>query len=192
MSRTDREKWNRRYREGAYASRTHPSAILSDWIAELPVGRALDVACGAGRNALFLAARGYAVDAIDISREALQRAQQSAVEQGVSVQWIEQDLEEPLELEGGYQLILVIRYVDLALISHLGTLLEPGGVLVCEQHLESDEDVVGPGNSAFRVKPGALRAAASGLQVLLESEGLVTEPDGKLAALSRLISRKPA
>ena len=191
MSRADRDKWNRRYREGAYSERTHPSAILSEWITELPTGRALDVACGAGRNALYLAAKGYEVDAIDISAEALQRAQQSAVEQGVSVRWIEQDLELPLELDGGYQLILLIRYVDLSLIRQLSSLLVSGGVLLCEEHLESSENVIGPRNDAFRVKPGALAEAAAGLEVIHQSEGLVNEPDGQLAALSRLIARKP-
>ena len=50
MSRADRKKWNERYRAGAFAERTHPSALLEDWIDRLPLGRALDLACGAGRN----------------------------------------------------------------------------------------------------------------------------------------------
>jgi 2-polyprenyl-3-methyl-5-hydroxy-6-metoxy-1,4-benzoquinol methylase len=190
MSRKDREKWDRRYREGAYAERTHPSAILSAWIDRLPTGRALDLACGAGRNALFLASRGYAVDAVDVSGEALRRAEASAMERGVSVNWLEWDLDEPLELPGSYQLILLIRYIDMALIRKLGAMLAPGGTLVCEAHLQTSEDVVGPRSAAFRVGPGELSAAAGDLAIIHQEEGLVTEPDGKRAALSRLIARK--
>ena len=190
MSQIDRDKWNRRYREGAYAESTHPRAYLAERVEGLPVGRALDVACGAGRNALFLAGLGYDVVAVDISREALQRGSQLAQELGVSVKWLEHDLDEPLDLEGGFQLILLFRYVDLSLIPHLASLLAPGGILLCEEHLDSSEDVIGPKNPAFRVRPGELEKAATGLELLHREEALVTEPDGRQAALSRLMARR--
>jgi tellurite methyltransferase len=66
MSKLDRDKWNQRYAEDSYR-KTNPVTLLEDWLPKLPVGRALDVACGAGRNALFLARAGFTVDAIDIS-----------------------------------------------------------------------------------------------------------------------------
>ena len=191
MSQFDREKWDQRYRKGAYAERTHPSALLTEKIKSIPLGRALDLACGAGRNALFLAGLGYQVDAIDISTEALNRGEERAQELGVKVNWLQHDLDEPLRLEGGYQLILLIHYVDMNLLQRLGSLLAPGGILLCEEHLESSEDVVGPSNSAFRVRPGDLQKAAAGLDILFLEEGLVTGSDGRLAALSRLVARKP-
>ena len=191
MSQADRDKWDQRYREGAYAGRRHPSVLLAERIGDFPLGNALDVACGAGRNALFLAGRGYHVDAIDISAEALNRAQKEAQTLGVSVNWQQHDLDEPLVLENEYQLVLLIRYVDLKLLQQLGSLLAPGGILLCEEHLESSEDVIGPGNAAFRVNPGDLQRAATGLDILYLEEGLVTEPDGRLASLARLIARKP-
>ncbi|HWM27888.1 MAG TPA: hypothetical protein VNQ14_05490, partial [Woeseiaceae bacterium] len=67
MSETDRLKWDERYRCGSYGGREHPTALLAEWDPRLPHGRVLDVACGAGRNSLFLAATGRQVDAIDIS-----------------------------------------------------------------------------------------------------------------------------
>jgi len=57
MSDADRERWNARYAAGEYAARTHPSPLLAAWIDRLPRGRALDVACGLGRNAIHLAAQ---------------------------------------------------------------------------------------------------------------------------------------
>ena len=67
MSEADRKRWNERYKAGAYGQRTHPSALLATMVEQwLPVrggARALDLACGAGRNALYLAEQGYQVDA---------------------------------------------------------------------------------------------------------------------------------
>ena len=190
MSDIDRQKWNQRYRQGAYAGRVHASALLQDWVEKIPPGRALDVACGAGRNALFLAGRGFAVDAVDISREALERAGESAHSAALQVNWLERDLDEGLALETGYQLILVIRYVNLPLLRQLTDNLAPGGFLVCEQHLVSDADVTGPGNPAYRVNPGELAACAGELQVHWQQEGLVAEPDGGVAALSQLVAQR--
>jgi SAM-dependent methyltransferase len=191
MSDIDRDKWNQRYREGAYAERSHPSALLREWIERIPPGRALDVACGAGRNALYLESKGFDVDAVDISSEALIRARKSAQQQGIRrVNWLEHDLDEPMPSGHAYQLILVIRYVDLSLIRQLTTALAPGGFLLCEEHLACEADVIGPANPAFRVKPGDLRAAAGDLTILSLAEGLVTEPDGQTAALARLVARR--
>lgn len=190
MGQHDRDKWNRRYREGAYAERGHPSRILGDWLGRVPVGRAADVACGAGRNALYLAQHGFKVDAVDISAEALARGGESAQQLGLQINWLEQDLDNSLSLEPGYQMILLVRYVNLPLLRQLGSLLAPGGVLLCEEHLETDAEVIGPKTPAFRVKPGELAEAAAGLEILHMEEGLVTEPDGRRAALARLVARK--
>ncbi|WP_025769277.1 methyltransferase domain-containing protein [Thioalkalivibrio sp. HK1] len=93
MSDADKERWNARYASGEYIARTHPSDLLASWIDRLPRGRALDVACGAGRNAIFLASKGYRVEAMDISSVALERASKRAQAEGLEVRWIEADLE---------------------------------------------------------------------------------------------------
>ena len=121
MSDSDREKWDERYREGAYTDRTYPTALLSDWLPQLsrgiPPGRALDVACGAGRNALFLAGAGFEVTAIDISEEALARARQSARERGLKINWICADLESGeagVLPDGPFDLVVMVRYVNMS------------------------------------------------------------------------------
>jgi tellurite methyltransferase len=203
MSESDREKWNKRFREGAYLERKHPSAIVADWAPRLPVGRALDVACGAGRNSVFLAARGWTVDAIDISRAGLEIGMRFAAECGVDVRWIEADLDapgsDPLVAHSdanGYGLVLVVRYVNMTLLPRLIGKLAVGGTLICEQHLRSTETVVGPSNPAFRVAAGQLSQTvkrlpdAASLDVLHYTEGLVQDPDGRTAALARLVLRR--
>ena len=187
MSNTDREKWNERYATGAYAARTYPTQLLADWIDELPRGRALDVACGAGRNALFLAEHGYTVDAIDISAVALERARASAAERGLDVNWIEMDLERDEIAGDHYDLIVIVRYTHPTLVADLIGRLADGGFLLCEEHLLTDRDVVGPTSAAFRTRPNELLGLSTGLRVIYYREGLVGDPDGKTAALAQLI-----
>ena len=190
MSTIDREKWNKRYRDGAYAERTHPSEFLQDWVGRIPTGRAIDVACGSGRNSLYLAKLGFDVDAVDISAQALDLALKTARGMGVFVNWLEHDLDEPLQLENRYQLILIIRYVNLPLIRQLTANLAPGGLLVCEQHLVTEADVIGPTSPSYRVRSGDLLTVAEGLDIKHLEEVLVPDPDGRTAALARLVAQK--
>ena len=95
MSAAERDKWDARYRDGAYSDRTHPTALLREWLPRLSRGRALDVACGAGRNALYLAANGFDVTALDISSVALERGRAAAQERSLDIEWLCADLDEP-------------------------------------------------------------------------------------------------
>ncbi|MBN1239818.1 MAG: class I SAM-dependent methyltransferase [Gammaproteobacteria bacterium] len=206
MSESDRDKWNCRYLEGSYAGRDHPTALLEEWESELRRGRALDVACGAGRNSLFLASRGWHVDAVDISAAGLGRARAAAEARGLDVEWLEADLDaergDPLEHVPGagsaYDLIVLVRYVNAALIPYLAARLAEGGTLLCEEHLLSTADVVGPRSAAYRLKPGELLENVKSLtdrvrlDVLHYREGLVRDPDGRLAALAQLVLRRGA
>jgi SAM-dependent methyltransferase len=202
MDETDRERWNRRYSEGAYAARSHPSVLVDEWLGRMTVAaedpRAVDVACGLGRNALYLARAGWTVDALDVSDVALKRLDEQARVEGLNVHCRRVDLsavgstiDEALP-PNQFDLALVIRYADLSLVSRLGDALKPGGYLIVEAHMVSDEDVIGPKGDRFRVEPGALRTAAARLRILSEEEGLVRDPDGRVAALSRLVARRPA
>ena len=195
MSAAEREKWDARYRDGAYEDRTHPTALLAEWLPRLPRGRALDVACGAGRNALYLAANGYAVTALDISRTALDRAQTAAAERGLTVEWLCVDLDEDPERvlpAGGFDLIVWVRYVHSTLMPHLMARLAVGGAIVCEQHFATGAPVAGPRSAEFRLPPGALRRSAQGLRVAHAYEGPVVDPDGRPVALTQLIGSNPA
>ncbi len=189
MSQEDRDKWNRRYAEDSYNKR-NPVTLLEEWLPRLPVGKALDVACGAGRNALALARAGFEVDAIDISAEGLQQARAAAAAEELAIDFIEHDLDEPYGFARDYALILVLWYVDLELIHELGGCLAPGGYLISEQHLKSDEDVIGPQSAEFRVAPGALREAVGGLEILHHAETVKTEADGARIASAQVVARR--
>lgn len=88
-------------------------------------------------------------------------------------------------------MILIVRYLDLSLVTAAVERLRPGGYLVCEAHLQTDEPVIGPRDGNFRVTPGELRAAAGALQVVEYWEGLTSDPDGRAVALARLVAWRP-
>ncbi|MDE0459492.1 MAG: methyltransferase domain-containing protein [Chromatiales bacterium] len=190
MSDADRERWNARYASGEYAARTHPSPLLAAWIDRLPRGRALDVACGLGRNAIHLAANGFAVDAMDISGVALAGARRRAESAGVAVNWIETDLERPDIARDAYDVIVVARFLDRPLIPSLVDALRPGGHIVYEHHYISPVDVGGPSSRRFRARPNELLERFRALRVLSFEEGLVDDPDGSRMALARLVACK--
>jgi len=194
VSTAERDKWDERYRDGAYEHRTHPTALLVEWLPRLRSGAALDVACGAGRNALFLAAQGFAVDALDISPVGLERGRHAAAERGLGVRWLCTDLDEPGDAAvptATYDLIVWVRYIHRGLMPHLILRLRPGGTLLCEQHLATDRDVAGPTNPAFRLEPGELLRSATGLHVLHQYEGEKTDPDGRPVILAQLVATAP-
>jgi len=193
MSEEDRKKWDERYAAGAFAERTWPSVLLQETLAGArgEGARALDLGCGAGRNALHMAGLGFRVDALDVSAVALDRAARKAAEHGLEVNWLHADLDDPPELSGPYRLIVMLRYLNLPLLTRLARdALEPGGRIVVEQHLRTDAAVVGPRTQAFRVPPGALREALAGLAIERDEGGVFTDPDGRRVALSRLVAVK--
>lgn len=201
LSQSDREKWNQRYREGAYAERVHPAAFLAEQVPGICAlqeetatqpPRALDLACGAGRNAFYLAESGYLVDAIDVSAEALARARGSDRAAAQRIQWIEHDLDHGLPPDLPlYDLAIIIRYLDIDLARLAACQLRPGGILVCEAHLITDQEVAGPSGAAFRARVGQLREAAEGLELVSYWEGITRDPDDQPVALARLVARRP-
>ena len=198
LSQQDRIKWDEKYRAGAYAGRDHPTRLLAEWVPQANRGRALDVACGAGRNSVFLAVQGYLVDAVDISAAGLECARRSAETRGVHVHWIEADLETGAASalpSGPYDLIVMVRYVNRSLYPLLLERLADDGIFLCEEHLKSEEDVIGPANPAYRLSPNELRRSVTAVatrrdEVLYYREGRVTDPDGREAALAQLVLRR--
>jgi SAM-dependent methyltransferase len=186
MSKQDRIKWNQRYAEDSY-HKNNSVSLVEDWIPKLAAGRALDVACGAGRNSIFLAQAGYQVDAIDISPEGLKQAREKAEHQGLSINWIEHDLDQPFQFDTDYDLIIVMWYVNLVLITRLCDCLAPGGYLLCEEHLITDAQVIGPTSLNYRVAPDELREAVSGVDVLLYEESVEMNSEGDQVASARVV-----
>jgi tellurite methyltransferase len=129
---SDRERWDARW---AMPNSTHvyePHPLLVHFISlnVLTGGHALDVACGVGQNAIWLAQRGFTVDAVDISLVAIERARRAAEHAGVVVNFIHSDLDtwsSPVET---YDLMIGFRFLDRKLWSRLQAAVQAGGWLV--------------------------------------------------------------
>ena len=186
MSEADFRKWESRYRDGNAVVRSYPSPFVERWLDRVPRGRALDVACGAGRNALHLAGAGFSVDAMDIAPAALARAAAAGAERGVAVNWVQADLDSVVPEAGAYALITMIRFMNRALMPHLPAALAPGGWLIAEHHFQTPVEVNGPRGPEFRLRPQELLHAFPGLRVLHYQEAIVDDPDGRRMALARI------
>jgi SAM-dependent methyltransferase len=146
-----------------------------------PAPRALDVACGHGRNALWLAAAGYQTEAVDRDEEALADLRRRAAESGLTVAARAVDLERPgVSLgEARYDLIVVFRYLHRPLFPAIRDALRPGGVLVYETFTAAQASRGRPSNPAFLLQAGELQALVAPLRVLRHHEG---EVDGAMIA----------
>ena len=194
MSQADLDKWDVRYREGGYMARDYASPFLETWLDRLPegvfTGRALDIACGAGRNALRLAQTDLAVDAIDISQAALDRAAETAKQRGLTVNWIQADLDSAKPETNAYNLITVVRYMHRQMASQVIDALVPDGWLIIEHHLRSTQQVGGPTTDTFRLAPQELLRDYADLRVVSYQECIDEDRDGRVMALVRLVACK--
>jgi SAM-dependent methyltransferase len=150
--------------------------------------RALDVACGTGRDAVYLAMQGYDVVAVDLLPDALDRARDLAARYGVSIRTIAADLENGGSLPTGpFDLLTVFRYLHRPLFSSLRAAVAPGGYLVYETFHEQNR-VAGkrPQNPAHLLKTGELVENFSDFEVLIERDAI--ERDGRF--FSSLLGRR--
>lgn len=163
-----------------------PSSWLVDNVDLLPQGgRALDVASGAGRHALLLAAAGFDVTAIDRDTAVLDRLRLHAGRLELQVRTEVIDLEPEVVpatppgvlAPGAYDLVIVTRYLHRPLFPQLIAALAPGGILIYETFLEQQAERGHPKNPAFLLKPGELSTLVAPLQILRHREG---DHDGAL------------
>ncbi|MEF8779192.1 MAG: class I SAM-dependent methyltransferase [Haloferacaceae archaeon] len=191
----DRERWNERYRDDDFELPDDPVPELARRVDTLPDGRALDVATGSGRNALFLAEHGYDVDGVDVSDEALSQAAARADARGLDVDWIRADLEDPdggFDLEpGAYDVIVGSFFYAPGLLPELKEALSPGGVLVYEHHLRSSDPIdVGPSDDRVRFRSNELLRSCLDLTVLHYAEAIRHgKEDGRASAIATVVAR---
>lgn len=169
MSARDRERWDARHAAATSDVPAPPDALRGRADLLPPAGRALEVACGRGAVAVWLAEQGFTVDAIDISPAGLAAAARLAARHGVEtrVRWWAHDLDGglPADCTGPYQVIVCQRFRDPSHYVELAGRLAPGGLLAITVLSE-----VGAGPGSFRAVPGELAAAFGRWPVLIEWE----------------------
>ncbi len=133
MTEADRNRWQNKYRDSKALTAIDPDEELVHYADCLPEsGRALDLACGRGKNSLYLAQRGLAVTAADISQNGLDRLMQAAESLGLegNIQPLCVDLDNYQIGQSGYDLIVVVRFLNRGLFNSIQAALKPGGVLL--------------------------------------------------------------
>jgi SAM-dependent methyltransferase len=161
---------------------------------QVQAGKGLDLACGAGRDLIYLAQQGWEMTGVDWSEDSIQRVQQLAKSQNLIVHTLLRDLEtdrHPLpELpEASFDLICVARYLHRPLFPLLRNLLKPGGFLIYQTFMQGcEQTAIGrPRNPKFLLAPHELAEHFNGFDLVLDETELLE--DGR--PVSAFIARKP-
>ncbi len=167
--------------------------FLSDAFSEyiLPAfphgGRALDLAGGAGRHAIWLAKQGWEVTLIDISKEGIEQARQNAGSLTSHIHFVVDDLTQfkasQTHLGSGFDLVMAFFYLERGIFSEIVSVLRLGGLLVYKTHTLAQTTLVGgPTNPNYLLEPGALLRLTSGLRTLHYREQSAEKAAAELVA----------
>lgn len=211
----DAQHWDAHYRLENHPAGTEPAVLLCELLPLLPRGRALDLAMGGGRNAVFLAANGWHVTGVDSCRVALENAAALAEVRGLRVVWVSSsesregrtalyapgrelpqklpglwllqvDLERATLPVAQFEVVICFSYLQRSLFSAIEAALRPGGMLVYETYtLDQLTFPKGPRNPDHLLRPEELRQAFPTLETLFYRELCA----GK--GIASLLARKP-
>jgi len=199
---TEQAAWDQRYSGPDLVWGAGPNRFVADELAALPPGRAIDLGTGEGRNAIWLAERGWRVTAVDFSAAGLARAARLAAERGVSVDWVQADLLDYQPAPGSYDLVL-IAYLHLPSASlaqvfrAAAAAVAPGGTLLVIGH---DRDNIarghgGPQDPGRLYTPALVTGQLGGLAIRKagQVQRPVQTPEGERTAIDTLVrAERPA
>ena len=192
----DAAGWDARYAGHDLLWSAEPNRFLVEEVGALAAGEALDAACGEGRNAVWLAERGWRVTGVDFSPVALAKARRMAAHRGVSVDWVEADLLE-WEPPRPFDLVVVL-YLHLPaplrrrVLRRMARDVAPGGTLLVVAHDRSNltEGHGGPQDPALLYGPGDVASDVGDLLRVARAETVrrpVEAPDGPVEAIDLLV-----
>jgi SAM-dependent methyltransferase len=197
----DSSGWDDRYSGTDLVWTAEPNRFLTEEVADLEPGRALDIACGEGRNAVWLAAQGWTVTGVDFSAVGLDKARRLAERRGVVVDWVTADVTryEPPARE--FHLVVVL-YLHLpatemiAALSRAAKALAPGGTLLVVGHDSTNltEGYGGPQDPQVLYGPDEIVAALGELTVerAVRVRRSVVAPHGTVDAIDVLVRARRA
>jgi SAM-dependent methyltransferase len=182
------EEWDRRYADSEFLWTVEPNRFVVQELCGVTPGLALDLACGEGRNAVWLAQQGWRVTAVDFSPVGLAKARRLADARGVSVDWVLADLLDYEPQEAAFQLVLVaylhIEPVERATVLRKArtALTSRGEILVVGHDLSNLSDGVGgPQDPSLLYTPATIAAELPGLSIVrAERVRRPVEVDGQI------------
>ena len=133
ISQDSKTQWDQRYSRSTFIFGKTPAQFLAENYQYIPFeGSVLDMGMGEGRNAVFLAQKGYKVTGVDISSVAVKKAYLLAQEFGVNIKGVVASLDEYKIPAHSYDAIICFYYVDRSLTERMKTWLKPGGIIIYE------------------------------------------------------------
>jgi SAM-dependent methyltransferase len=145
----EREDWNRRHGESGQLFGVDPNRFLVAEVVDLAPGRALDLACGAGRNAVWLAERGWTVTGVDFSAVGLENARRLAGDRGVEIEWLVADVRKWVPESAAFDLVAIL-YLQIPVVERClvhgraAAAVAPGGTLLVVGHDPTDAETTMP------------------------------------------------
>jgi len=189
------QDWNKRYRmceRPAEDLDPAPTPLLVETVAALAPGkapfRALDLACGAGRNALWLAEHGWEVTAVDGAPAAIEILQTRAAQRGLKITAVVADLEkDEFQIEPSrWDLVAMCYYLQRNLFEHTKRGVRPDGILISIVHMTEPGEEDGP----HRLSPGQLEQYFAGWEILHRHEGKANDAAHR-RAVAEIVARRP-
>ncbi len=155
MALEDKIKWDKKYQNTpTLLQQREPSQKLVQVVEKAKGKKALEVACGAGRNSIYLAKQGFEVEALDISQIALDTLDAQNYK-NITTKLI--DLDSYIPLTNSYHLVVMTNFLDRTLIPKLAQALTKNGILLIETYMEDDENTKPSSNPDFLLKQGELK-----------------------------------
>jgi len=155
MAEKDKIKWNNKYKNTpTLLEKREASKKLINIIKEIKGKKALEIACGAGRNSIFLAQNDFEVEALDISDVAIENLKKKNI-RNITVKQI--DLENFKPNENSYDLIVKTNYLDRDIIPNLVKALKKDGILLVETYMDHISNEKPPSNPDFLLKKDELK-----------------------------------
>lgn len=181
--------WDSKYSDSKYVFGKKPAKFLAQNYEYIPnESKVLDMGMGEGRNAVFLARKGYKVTGIDISSVAVKKAKMLADEYGVRINTVVASMNKYKIPNGSFDAIICFYYVDRQLHERMLAWLKPGGILIYESHTDLQKTVKGNEryDQEYLLRPTELLTMFKGMRILKYEEPLHT---GEFTA--SIILKKP-
>jgi len=181
----DKQRWNDKYAVAPMPKET--SEVLVANISLASRGRALDIACGMGRNTHYLADKGFEVDAVDLSDYALKH-----IKEDQNINKIDADLDTYVFEEDTYSLILKVNYLDRKMFPFIIKALKKEGVFICETFVKTPNgvDYHNPTNPDFHLDLEELPKAFKDLEILLYEEKDALNLRGEKVRIASFVGKK--
>lgn len=182
--------WDKRYRSGFYDKNAEPHRLLQEFWRTIPGKTVIDIAAGTGRDAIFLASKGFCVCGLEKSVEAIDIARKNAESAGHCVSIIKGDAETLPFKKHSADGVIVFYFLERCIMRDISYILKKGGILIYETFLKRQNDIdTRKRDPRYLLSDGELISFFVDFELLFYEETISASADKK-RAIARFIGRK--